>query len=78
MHACNHTQVYAATVKSCPGFVWLILFIYLALAQAALYWAWYLAKKAKGEEPGSLGETLLLSKGEGNEEAGGGGVDGEE
>lgn len=68
--------MYTATVKSYPGFVWLILFAYLVLAQAALYWAWYLARKEKGEEGGLLAEALLLSKGEGDEEAGSGGGNG--
>ena len=36
-------------MESYPQLVWLIMVAYLVLAQGALYWAWRLARKEKGE-----------------------------
>lgn len=63
-------------MESYPGLVWLILVGYLVLAQAALYWAWRLAEKERGDpspeedDGGKDGLRQPLLGGKGDEEAG--------
>jgi hypothetical protein len=77
--------VYNATVRHYPGAVWLVMVSYLVVAEAALYWAWALARRERGvgvgvcgeggeEERAAVGQLWrepLLVKGGDDEEAGG-------